>query len=76
MGFPVSPAIANIYMEYFEELALGAEYPVPAPWWKRYADNVISIVKKEQVDILFNHLNSVNCHIKLTLEAHGNGGSI
>ena len=25
MGSPVSPVIFNIYMEYFEELALGSE---------------------------------------------------
>ena len=29
MGSPVSPVIANIYMEYFEELAPGSQYPIP-----------------------------------------------
>ena len=28
MGSPCSPVVANIYMEYFEELALGPEVPV------------------------------------------------
>ena len=27
MGSPVSPVTANIYMEYFEELALGLQCP-------------------------------------------------
>ena len=30
MGSPCSPVVANIYMEYFEELALGPEVPVPS----------------------------------------------
>ena len=39
MGSPVSPVIANIYMEYFEELTLGPQCPIPTPWWKRYVDD-------------------------------------
>ena len=54
MGSPGS-VIANIYMEYFEELALGPQCPIPTPWWKRYIDDVICITKKDQVDILFPH---------------------
>ena len=34
MGSQVSPGIANIYMEYFEEMALGHQCPIPTPWWK------------------------------------------
>ena len=46
MGSPVSPVIANIYMEYFEELELGTQCPIPTPWGKRYVDDVICITKK------------------------------
>ena len=35
MGSSVSPVIANICMEYFEELALGPQCPIPTPWWER-----------------------------------------
>ena len=35
MGSPCSPVVANIYMEYFEELALGPELPIPIKEWKR-----------------------------------------
>ena len=31
MGSPVSPVIANIYMEYFKELDLGPQCPIPMP---------------------------------------------
>ena len=74
MGSPVSPVIANIYTEYFEELVLVPECPIPPPCWKRYVDDVI--VLKEQVDASFNHLNSVDPHIRFTVEASGNDGSI
>ena len=46
MGSPCSPVVANIYMEYFENLALGPELPVPAKDWKRYVDDVFSIIPK------------------------------
>ena len=35
MGSPCSPVVANIYMEYFEDLALGPELPIPIKEWKR-----------------------------------------
>ena len=34
VGSPVSPVLANNHMEYFEELALGSQCPIPTPWWK------------------------------------------
>ena len=35
MGSPCSPVVANIYMEYFESLALGPELPIPVKDWKK-----------------------------------------
>ena len=63
MGSPCSPVVANIYMEYFEELALGPEVPVPITEWKRYVDDVFSIIPKGKRDILLNYLNSIDPHI-------------
>ena len=57
-------------------MAPGPQCPIPTPWWKRYVDDVISIVKKDEVNILFNHLNSVDSHIKFTMEAPGSDISI
>ena len=45
MGLPVSLVIVNIYAE---DLALGPECPIPSPWWKRYVDDVINIVKNKK----------------------------
>ena len=33
MGSPVSPVTANIYMDYFEEIALGPQCPTLTSWW-------------------------------------------
>ena len=38
MGSPCSPVVANIYMEYFEELALGPEVPVPIKGWEKVCE--------------------------------------
>ena len=50
--------------------------PMPTPWWKRYVDDVICITKKDQVDILFNHINQLDDHIKFTIESLDNEGII
>ena len=76
MGSPVSPVTDNIYMEYLEEYALGSLCPIPISWWKRYVDDVICIAKKDQVDILFNHINQMDVHIKFTMEPPDSEGSI
>ena len=45
VGFPLPSVISNIYMENFEEIVLGPLKHIPTPWWKRYLDDIISIVK-------------------------------
>ena len=68
MGSPCSPVVANIYMEYFENMALGPELPVPVKDWKRYVDDVFSIIPKGNRDNLLQYLNSIDPHIKFTIE--------
>ena len=50
--------------------------PFPIPRWKMYVDDAICIIKKDQVDILFNHINQLDGHIKFTMESPDNEGSI
>ena len=49
MGSPVSPVVANICMEMFEELALKTASHAPRIW-KRYVDDTFCIMKAEHVD--------------------------
>ena len=67
MGSPCSPVDANIYMEYFENLALGPELPVPVKDWKRYVDDVFSIIPKDNRNKMLQYLNSINPHIQFTI---------
>ena len=59
---------ANIYMEYFEDLALGPELPIPVKDWKRYVDDVFSIIPKGNRNTMLQYLNSIDPHIKFTIE--------
>ena len=74
MGSPVSAVVANLYMEFFEELALRTA-PARPRIWKRYVDDTFTLVKKGDVDELLVHLNSIRPSIKLTTELE-EGGSI
>ena len=78
MGSPCSPVVANIYMEYFEKRALGPELPISFTinTWLRYVDDVLTIVKKGTHDSLLNYLNSVDSHIKFTVEPPNEHGAI
>ena len=70
MGSPVSPVIANIYMEHFESLSI-PKSPTLIMWWFRYVNDVHSTTRKDQVNKLQEHLNSIDPHIKFTIELPG-----
>ena len=72
MGSPVSAVVANLYMEFFEGLALNAA-PARPRIWKRYVDDTFSVMKKGDVDGLLNHLNSIRPSIKFTMELEEDG---
>ena len=57
MGSPVSAVTANLVMEDVELRAL-ASVPVSLSFWKRFVDDVISAVSRNEIDILLQHLNS------------------
>jgi hypothetical protein len=54
MGSPVSAVIANLVMEDVEQRAL-ASVPVSLSFWKRFVDDVISAVSRNEIDILLQH---------------------
>ena len=67
MGSPVSPVVANIFMEHIEESAL-ATSPQPIRFWRRYVDDTFCFLKKSTVDEALQHLNSINPSIQFTVE--------
>ena len=72
MGSPVSPVIANLYMEHFEKAALSTS-PVTSKIWLRFVDDTFVIIPKSGVNEFFEHINSQNAHIKFTSEQEEDG---
>jgi hypothetical protein len=72
MGSPVSAVIANLVMEDVEQRAL-ASVPVSLLFWKRFVDDVISAVSRNEIDILLQHLNSIETSMQFTVEREING---
>ena len=72
MGSPVSAVMANLYMEFFEELALTSS-PVTPVLWKRYVDDTFCVMKRDEVDVFFQHLNSIRPSIQFTVELEDRG---
>ena len=67
MGSPVSAVMANLYMEFFEELALETALTRPR-LWKRYVANAFCILRKGSIIGLLCHLSGVRPTIKFTVE--------
>ena len=72
MGSPVSPIVANLFMEDFEEKAL-ASFHTPPRYWGRYMDDTMTVLKTSVVEEFSNHLNSQHPAIQFTRELEDNG---
>ena len=76
MGSPVSPLVANMFMEHLERKLLDtAAEDLKLKLWKKYVDNILEIVKKGSVEELTEFLNELdNSHnIKFTNEVEQSG---
>ena len=71
MGSPVSPIVANIYMEMFEDLAL-QRTQVPRIW-KRYVDDTFCVMEEQNTSVFLDHLNSLRPTILFTMELEKDG---
>ena len=75
MGSPVSPIVANSYMEYLEQKALSTA-PHPPMFWCRYVDDTFVIHKEANKQGFLQHINSVDPAIRFTVEDNKEDGSI
>ncbi|XP_061382938.1 uncharacterized protein LOC133320089 [Danaus plexippus] len=71
MGSPVSPVVADIFMEDFEVRALCSP-PIRPLIYKRYVDDTFTILNKNKTSAFLNHLNSINNKIQFTIELEAN----
>ena len=67
MGSPISPLIANIFMEEFEVKAFSS-FPHPPSLWLRFVDDTFVINKAEHSQELLQHINNQDPHIQFTVE--------
>ena len=69
MGSPLSPGIANIFMEHFEDLAIRTATNQPS-FWLRYVDDTVVIWRHGQkgLEDFPNHFNSIRSSIQFTME--------
>ena len=75
MGSPVSPIVANLYMEYLEQKALSTA-PNPPKFWGRYVDDTFVIHKEANKQSFLQHINSVDPANRFTVEDNKEDGSI
>ena len=75
MGSPISPLVANLFMEEIEVQAIRAS-TTPPTLWKRFVDDTFTIIKKNNRDSFLQHLNSIHPKIKFTCEEVREDGSM
>ena len=75
MGSPISPLVANMFMEEFEIKAISTATPPPRVWYK-YVDDIFVIKKVEYMQQFLHHLNSIDPHIQFTAEDPNTNGSL
>ena len=69
MGSPLSPIIANLYMENFETKALNTA-PNPPSLWKRFVDDTFVVIKKCHQEEFFQHINAIEKPYSSLLKTH------
>ena len=75
MGSPLSPIVANIFMENFEKESVETA-PHPPSLWKKFVDNTFVILEAQYKDEFFHHINSMDDNIKFTVETTKADGSM
>ncbi|KFD47738.1 hypothetical protein M514_11416 [Trichuris suis] len=74
MGSPLSPVLAEAFMEFLEDVAIStADTSITPTVFKRYVD-VFAVIKSGKEEIFLEHLNSIfPNHISFTIEKEENG---
>ena len=67
MGSPVSPVVADIFIDELDKKAL-EELHAPPKIWHRFVDNVISVILSSDEAWLLDHLNEQHPRITFTIE--------
>ena len=75
MGSPISPIVANLFMEDLEIKALSTA-PTPLTLWKRFVDDTFIIILRTYKESFLQHRNSIDDNIHFTCEEADENGAI
>ena len=75
VGSPISPLIANLFMEEFEVKALSS-CPHPPTLCLRFVDDTFVITKAEHNQPLHQHINNQDPHLQFTVEESSQQGTL
>ncbi len=75
MGSPLSPVVANIFMENFENIAI-TTFKRPPKIRKRYVDNTFVILSKYAARSFLGHINNINEAIQFTVDSKNENGEL
>ena len=71
IGSPLSPVLANLYLEQFEKQAIDTCPPLIRPrYWRRYVDDMFTIIKKDTTKAVLQYLNSQHPSIQFTTSVY------
>ena len=74
MGCPVSPIVANLYVEDFEKKAFHTA-STPKCWF-RFVDDTFVIQQEAHKELFMDYINSLDPAFKFTVEDNQENGSI
>lgn len=74
MGSPLSPVVANLFMEDFEDMALRTSALQPKCFW-RYVDDTFFVWPhgRDSLNRFLDHFNCLHPNIKFTMEVESDG---
>ena len=75
MGSPISPIVANLYMEDYEIKAINSSAQPPS-LRKRFVDDTFTIIKSSQKTSFLEHQNTIDQHIQFTSDESRQDGSM
>ena len=67
MGSPISPIVANLYMEDFEIRGISSAVHPPSIW-KRFVDDTFVVIESSRKEEFLDHINNINPHSQFTTE--------
>ena len=75
IGCPISPLVANLFMEEFESKVIST-VPNPPRLWLRYVDDTFVIQQAKHSQQFLQHINFIVPSIQFTTEVPNSNGSI